>query len=79
MAKCSSCGAEIIWIKTKAGRTMPVNPEKIWFTEGGQETFITKEGRVVRGERSALRAHPAQTGYISHFATCPDASQHRKA
>ena len=25
MANCRSCGAEIIWLKTKAGKNMPVD------------------------------------------------------
>ena len=78
MAKCRSCGEEIMWIKTKAGRSMPVNMERIWFTEGGDETFVTREGKVIRGTRTALRARPAMAGFISHFATCPNADAHRR-
>lgn len=42
MAKCKSCGAEIIWKKTSRGKAMPCDPERI--------TIITmNSGQVLQG------------------------------
>jgi hypothetical protein len=29
MAKCRSCGAEIVWLKTDAGKSIPVDAESV--------------------------------------------------
>lgn len=62
---CNSCGAEIIWAKTPAGKDMPldVKGETLWIVEGGA------------GQPSTCR--PVQVRK-SHFATCPNAAQHRR-
>lgn len=41
MSKCKGCGAEITWIKTKAGKLMPCNSEK--------STIVTEQGEIVVG------------------------------
>lgn len=79
MSKCRSCGAEIIWIKTFSGKRMPVDAEKIPFYAGeGEELFVTAGGAVVHGTRAGAEDEHTYTGYISHFATCPDAERFRK-
>ena len=73
---CRSCGSQIIFIRTTAGKAMPCDPDPINFERsGGPETFVTPEGKVERGKRR--ESGPLQ-GYISHFATCPFADKHRK-
>ena len=75
MSKCKSCGAEILWIKMKSGKAMPVDPEPYRFCKVGEDpdTFVTKEGETVKGIPGVI-----MTGYISHFATCPNADRHRR-
>ena len=74
--QCRACGAEIAFIKTVKGKTMPVDPEAVSFTPaGGPETFVTLDGRVVRGVR---RKNGSAAGFVSHFATCPAADEMRK-
>lgn len=71
MARCKACGKEILWIKMKSGKAMPVDPEPYRFCKVVGEytdTFITKDGETVKGIPSVT-----MTGYISHFATCPAA------
>lgn len=65
MSQCKSCGAEIIWAKTPAGKNMPLNAdgEKRFLVEGGATQIITCRPIVVR---------------TSHFSTCPNADQHRR-
>lgn len=73
---CRSCGARIIWIKTVNGKAMPCNAEPLTFNRGGgPETFVMESGKVERGKRDR---DGELTGYISHFATCPNASRHRR-
>jgi len=69
MSQCKSCGAEIIWCQTPAGKLMPLDsrPETRWvFGEAAGHGDGTRTARS------------AQT-YMSHFATCPDAAQHRRS
>lgn len=74
-ANCSSCGAAIIWAKTKRGR-MPVDALP---SEGGN-VALEDDGRSVTAIVYAAKQRP-QFGvfYKSHFATCPNAEKHRRA
>lgn len=68
---CRSCGDRVLWVKTKAQKNMPVNPELINYkaVPGGKERIVTPEGDVVSGIK--VSADEADGfGYISHFATC---------
>jgi hypothetical protein len=67
VSACRSCGASITWHPTPAGNLMPVDAEPV---EGGNLV-------VVNGV--ALTAGMLDEGprYVSHFATCPDADEHR--
>ena len=87
MARCRSCGAQIRWITTFAGKHTPVNAETIWFfpgegseEESRTERFVTEEGAVICGIRTEgnIKKQGSRAGYISHFATCPNADKHRK-
>jgi len=42
--KCKSCGANIVWIKTAAGKSMPCSEKLL--------TVITATGSVIRGRES---------------------------
>lgn len=57
MSECRSCHAEIKWMKTEAGKNIPVDIDSV-------------------DDRGATIFDPDTM--ISHFATCPDADQHRK-
>jgi len=83
--QCRSCKANIGWIKTKAGKNMPVDPTliRVLPRPGGEVTIVTEKGEVVKGYRVATDEPFAleellYEGYISHFATCKYASQHRR-
>jgi len=63
MAKCKSCGAEVIWATTEDGKKIPLDAK-------GEKRFIASEkqkGVVIM-----------RTTFITHFATCPNADKHRK-
>ena len=69
---CNSCKAEIAWVRTKAGKLMPVdaNPSPVGNL------------RVVDGQANYLGPKEKEDAegplYLSHFATCPNGPQHRK-
>lgn len=83
-SECRSCSAEILWvIWPRSGKRMPVDavadmrpPPK------GGDIVLS----LVGGEFGALEAEkfyepkhgPKRNRYTSHFATCPNASQHRR-
>lgn len=70
-ATCRSCGAAIIWAVTPAGKRMPLDAQpakRIVLDDYGVKTF---------GDEAPC-AQVVDT-YTSHFATCPNAAQHRKA
>ena len=72
MAKCRSCGAEIVWCVTESGKKMPADAEP---SERGTLVLVDSCG----GETLARVAEcPGPRMYTSHFATCPNAAAHRK-
>lgn len=77
MSKCRSCGASIIWLPTESGKKMPCDAKPIPYTEdpAGNLTLVTSDGRVVRAKADATSDF---VGYVSHFATCPDANKWRR-
>jgi hypothetical protein len=60
---CRSCGAKIVFLLTQKGRNIPVNPN------------LDKPEHKVRDNDMYLDTQR----HISHFATCPNASKHRKS
>jgi hypothetical protein len=72
MATCRSCGAEIQWARTEAGKAIPLDVGEV---ENGN---LVVEGGVVRVRRPGDLA-TTEPRRRSHFASCPFARQHRKA
>lgn len=80
MARCKSCGAEIIWIKTTSGKAMPCNAKEVvyWENKDGKANIVRPNGEVVRADLDGEEGKESGIGYISHFATCPNANVHRR-
>ena len=76
---CRACGQQIMWIKTTAGKAMPVNPlaTPYWPAEGAAGKIVTPDGSVVSCHFDGTREN-AKFGYVSHFATCPAAGSFRR-
>lgn len=74
MAKCFSCGAEIVWALTEKGKRMPVDAEPV--ADGNLELDVRTDPplAIVHGQPT-LDGGPR---YVSHFATCPNADRHRQ-
>jgi hypothetical protein len=68
-ANCKSCGAEIIWATSVNDKPIPLDakPEK--------RLILVFHRNVERGDYNEARMVDT---YVSHFASCPDAAQHRK-
>ena len=66
MPHCRSCRRGIVWITMKGtGKRMPVDADSI-----EQRVVLVDTGEGIVGEIM-------RTG-VSHFATCPNAGQHRR-
>ena len=83
-SKCRGCGQEIRFIKTVKGKTMPVNPEKVWVRlANGEKPYLKRDGTFVTGEivGDAYDMNDPDSelieAYESHFATCPEAGRFR--
>jgi hypothetical protein len=79
IARCRTCGAEIRWVSTHAGRRMPIDA---WPSKAGNVQLIADDGSVVAEVLRAGRAVEARARglelFVAHFATCPDAENHRR-
>lgn len=76
---CRSCKAPVRWAVTDSGTAIPLDAEPV---DGGN---IRLAGARVPGGTpravivpDARRAEFAGELYVAHFATCPDAGQHRR-
>ena len=69
MSTCKGCGAEVLWVKTPAGKSMPLDaaPVTLWVVEndGGKLVSADVRARGVIARRS-------------HFETCPKADEFRR-
>jgi len=67
---CRGCGRRIRWvIMAESGRSAPVDPEPV-DRRTPTDLIVIRNG-VARVER-------VTRGHLSHFATCPKASQFRR-
>jgi hypothetical protein len=74
--KCRSCGAAIIWEpSTASGKLMPLDAEP---HPDGNIVLIPAGAMVLSKETAETGKRIGSRRYRSHFATCPDAAQHRK-
>lgn len=75
-AKCKTCDAEIYWAKTAQAKSMPVDAAPV--ADGG----LVLDVDATTGDLK-VSAYTEKLGkrrrFISHFVTCAQAAQHRKA
>lgn len=73
MSACRSCNAEIVWATSAtSGKPMPMDLKP---DPKGQ--FVIVSGKARRATAEDDRLHRER--FTSHFATCPQADQHRRA
>jgi hypothetical protein len=81
------CKALIGFIRTEAGKPMPVDPLKQVVRlkvgaasgPGKRITLITLKGKVVAGQACDPSEGEEVSGYVPHHSTCPAATQFRTA
>ncbi len=88
MSNCIACGAPLVWIKTLAGKAMPVDhtPVIVTFDPASKLAFVSRTGRVIHGRPLANATDPPTytdtektfLGYPPHWATCPQAQRFRE-
>jgi hypothetical protein len=74
----NGCGADIIWVKTPDGtKMMPLDAEP---TSAGQWSIISRPDDSGGRKLMASRVGKDYGGdkYVSHFATCPNATKFRR-
>lgn len=75
ISACRSCSAPILWVEMPSGKMNPLDvypqPTGDWAID--DRSTPPKAGRIVRDPNAA---EPV-LGYVSHFATCPNAKTHR--
>jgi hypothetical protein len=82
--RCKSCHAPIEWVKTPKKRRMPLDPmmQAMRLSPKGKTVLVDESGNAFRGDLvPPEEAETDQTiffGRTSHFATCPQAAQHRR-
>ena len=69
-SNCTSCGADILWVKLKSGKSNPLDPEII--VSDGTKILYVDEMQEFK------KVAPGRKGYQSHFSSCPDANKFRK-
>lgn len=72
MSRCRSCDAPIRWARTEAGKSMPLDPNPV--PDGNVVLLDDDRVHVLHADESADGAPT----YVSHFATCPKAKDHRR-
>jgi hypothetical protein len=73
IAKCGSCGASIVWACTEKGKMIPI--DAIPRADGNM--ILTPDGIAHVLIPDGLFGTEDER-YMTHWATCPDAKQHRK-
>ena len=77
---CRACGAPIVFIKTVAGKSIPVNEESKYYIQkaNGSQKIVTPNGEVLSAELTDIPDKATGIGFISHFATCTNPEFFRK-
>lgn len=66
MPKCKSCGAEILWVTTAAGKSTPVDEK------------TTRVAMLIEEGEGNFKIGEVAKGHVSHWVTCPTANEHRR-
>ena len=79
VATCKSCGAPIVWIETPKHKWIPCDEGLIPYEEdlAGTDFLVNRRGEIIRCTLDFVGI-PSGMGRMAHWATCPNAEQHRK-
>lgn len=80
MSQCRNCGKAVYWCKTNTGKIMPVDAEP---SEDGniilERNALGQVANVLNLADLATARAQGKRLHKSHFVTCPNAANHRKA
>ena len=78
MSACRTCHAPVLWVvNERTGKRIPLDPEPTDLLYGTR--FVLTGGQSLQGAPLARAAEVHEHGRRSHFASCPEADQHRRA
>lgn len=88
LAACGSCGAAIVWARTPAGKSIPLDPNpradgNITMTGNTIDAGYGPAPEVAVHRNPSVPAAPGLFGtaaadrFVSHFTTCPQADSWR--
>ena len=77
MNVCRSCRAEIRWVKMESGKRNPLDPLPAAKGNIALEGDGSR-GVVLTGDELERARQEGEALFLSHFATCPFAGEHRK-
>ena len=75
MSACRSCGAEILWAKTIKGHSIPLDAQPA--AKGNVVIAENGTALVYRDPAAIATRYVDEPHFVSHFATCPNADEHR--
>lgn len=78
MSTCRSCAAPIHWVRLTSGKMHPCDPDPVSVeacAKGDKLVLDNGQIHVITGSENVSNM---PRGYVSHFATCPDANEHRR-
>ena len=84
MARCKACGAEIVFIRTAAGKKMPCDARQMpaILDVAGPDLLINSSGVLFRcragDHRNLPEAEHDAFGWRPHWISCPGADQMRR-
>lgn len=77
---CKACGAQIIWIRSTAGRAIPCNFYPVYYKQSrySNTKVVLRNGEVITAEIVRDYANAEGYGYIPHWSTCTNPDKFRK-
>lgn len=77
---CRGCGAEIVWIKTVSGKSMPCDASPVYYNmmAGDNDRIVCPDGVVISCEIVADPNRSTGFGFVPHWSTCSKADNFRK-
>lgn len=79
-ATCRSCGKRILWIKTRAGKSMPcdADPVNYRYNSESRTKLVTPDGCVIPCDIVQDPAEAEGRGYVPHWSTCDNPNKFRR-
>ena len=76
---CKACGAQIRWIRTPAGKAIPVDFNPVYYkrTRYSNKKVVLPSGEVITAELTSYEDSEGY-GYTPHWSTCSAPDRFRK-